>query len=90
MLFKIVVAYLIVINLCSFIMMRLDKGYARASKRRIPEKTFVMISVFGGAVGVILGTYAFRHKTKHLKFTVFIPFILIVELVICYFVGKAI
>ncbi len=36
--------------------------------------------------GDLLGMWIFRHKTKHLKFVIGMPFILIIQLVITYII----
>jgi uncharacterized membrane protein YsdA (DUF1294 family) len=39
-------------------------------------------AIFGGSIGCLLGMAAWRHKTKHLKFTLGIPLILAVQILI--------
>lgn len=41
---------------------------------------------FGGSVGFIVGMKIFSHKTKHLKFTVGVPLVLLIQVIIGYFV----
>ncbi len=72
-------AYLAVVNLDGFIMMGADKARARRGARRIPEASIFLVACLGGALGVLLGMYAFRHKTLHTSFTVGIPLILFFE-----------
>ena len=38
-----------------------------------------------GSVGALLGMYLFRHKTKHRKFQIGIPVILLVQVGLLYF-----
>lgn len=85
--FKIVLAYLFIINLLGFFIMLIDKQRAIHKEWRIPEKTLIGISIFGGAIGMLLGMSSFRHKTKHKKFTIGVPFILFMQffLIILYF-----
>lgn len=68
--------------------MGIDKLKAKRGSRRIPENTLFMFTILGGGVGTILGIYIFRHKTKKKKFTVGMPIILIIEvlLFILYFI----
>lgn len=83
--------YLLAINLVCFFAMGIDKYKAKRQKWRIPEKTLLLLAALGGSVGGILGIYAFRHKTRHKKFTVGFPAILIVQvglLILGYFVTK--
>ena len=75
-------AYLVIINAAGFLIMLVDKRKAKKNLWRIPERTIMTIAVSGGSLGVLLGMYTFRHKTKHLKFTIGIPVILAVQ-VIC-------
>lgn len=62
--------------------MGVDKKKAQKEAWRIPEKTFFIISAVGGSLGTWIGMYVFRHKTKHWYFVVFIPLILIAQIVI--------
>ena len=61
------IAYMILLNLIGLITAYSDKCRARLRKWRVPEKRFLMLSLFGGGVGVLAGFYLFRHKTKHAK-----------------------
>lgn len=83
---KYFIFYFIIINIISFILMFLDKRRAIKNKWRISENTLMIVSILGGSIGGILGMYTFRHKTKHLKFKVGIPIILIIQLLILSYV----
>lgn len=85
---KISVTYVLIINLIGFIIMLIDKQRAVHKEWRIPEKTLLGISIFGGAIGMLWGMSIFRHKTKHKKFTIGVPFILLMQicLVIIYYI----
>ena len=72
--------YLLLINAAAFILMLVDKRKARKNRWRIPERTLILSAAFGGSIGALLGMYTFRHKTKHLKFTLGIPAILIAQI----------
>ena len=79
---------LIALNLLSFTLFGLDKGFAKRHTRRIPEKTLLWAAALGGSVGALLGMLLFRHKTRHLKFTLGIPAILAAELLLWYFLPR--
>lgn len=68
--------------------MKLDKNYAIKNQYRISEKTFFTISFFLGSVGVYAGMYAFRHKTKHLNFTVMVPVLFVLNILTVYYIFK--
>lgn len=78
--------YLIFINIISFLSMFIDKKKAIKRKWRIKESTLFLLSFIGGSLGVLLGIYSFRHKTKHIKFTLGIPLILIVQVSLFFFI----
>jgi uncharacterized membrane protein YsdA (DUF1294 family) len=48
--------------------MGFDKISARANFERVPEMWFFLISLAGGFIGVILGMFVFRHKTRKATF----------------------
>lgn len=74
--------YLILINAVAFLLMLVDKQKARKNLWRIPERTLFLSALLGGSVGALLGMYTFRHKTRHLSFTLGMPAILIGQLIL--------
>ncbi len=83
---KYVLIYFLAINIIGFLAMGIDKYKAKKGYWRIPEGTLLMITLLGGGIGTFTGMYLFRHKTKKLKFTVGIPTILIIEIIIICFI----
>lgn len=79
--------YLTIINAVGFAFMLVDKRRARQKRWRIPESTLMGIAAIGGSVGSLLGMYLFRHKTKHPKFTVGIPVILLLQIAAAVAIG---
>ena len=73
------IAYLILMNACACILMLTDKQRAKKKHWRIPEVTLLGSALLGGSVGALVGMYLFRHKTRHLKFTLGIPVILVLQ-----------
>ena len=82
------ILYFLTINALGFLLMLADKHRARKNRWRIPEATLMGVAVLGGSIGSLIGMYTARHKTKHPKFTVGIPLILIVQLTAAYFVYR--
>lgn len=76
---QITTTYLVLVNAAAFALMLADKQKARKGAWRIPEATLLGMALIGGSVGAIAGMYAFRHKTRHMKFTVGLPLILAVQ-----------
>lgn len=85
---ELLIVAVIVFNLIAFAMMGIDKYKAIHNKWRIPEKTLFISALPFSALGANLGMQVFRHKTKHLKFVIGMPAILIVQivLVLVYFI----
>lgn len=79
-----VLLYLIIINAAGFLLMLADKRNAWQDVWRIPETALIGTAAMGGSIGVLTGMYLVRHKTRHLKFAIGIPFILIVQLVLVF------
>ena len=79
---KNILIYLLMINLIGFFMMWSDKRRAKKGAWRIPEQTLFIVTALGGGLGTIAGMYTFRHKTKKLKFTIGLPAILILEIIL--------
>ena len=82
---KFLIAYLVIINATGFLFMLIDKRKAQKNLWRIPERTLLGIAICGGSLGTLLGMNAFRHKTKHLKFSLGVPLILAVHILIAVF-----
>lgn len=89
MILNCMIIYLIVINLFGLILMAIDKSKAVRHRWRIPEKTLFLVAIIGGSVGVWIGMYACRHKTKHASFVVGVPVILILQIVLICMIEKS-
>lgn len=76
------IIYLLIINLAALIVMATDKKRAVSKLRRVPESVLLTISFIGGSIGALLGMLIFRHKTRHLKFTLQLPLFLILHIAI--------
>lgn len=75
-------AYLIAVNLIAFGMTVLDKASAKRGGRRVPERTLLWIAVLGGTPGMLLTMCVIRHKTRHPKFMVGLPLLLVAQAVL--------
>lgn len=73
--------YFAAISLVAVIFTCYDK-YAskKLPDRRTPESTLLFISILGGSVVMLATMLAIRHKTKHKKFMIGIPVIIILQL----------
>jgi len=76
------ITYIIIINIIGLLTMGMDKLKARRRKRRIPERTLFLIALLFGSVGILIGMYLFHHKTRKLRFSIGIPVIMVVQLLL--------
>lgn len=83
---QLILLYLLIINAIGFLLMLVDKLKTRKNLWRIPEATLMTAAALGGSIGAIAGMYTFRHKTKHLKFTIGIPLILIAQIALAVWI----
>ncbi|QNF30799.1 DUF1294 domain-containing protein [Metabacillus sp. KUDC1714] len=79
---KYIIIYCLLINVISFIFMRVDKIRAKRGEWRIKEATLWWLAIVGGAVGGFAGMRVYRHKTKHTSFKIGFPVISILQLIL--------
>lgn len=82
---KPLLVYLFIINAVGFAVMLADKYKAKKNLWRIPEATLLGIAIVGGSIGVYAGMRLFRHKTLHPKFSIGVPIILAIQIILCVF-----
>jgi len=82
----VILCYLIAINAVTFIFFGIDKWKAVHGKWRISEAMLLGLAVLGGSIGAWLGMMAWRHKTKHKKFQLGVPFIMIMQIVLFVYI----
>lgn len=82
MVLKAVIIYLAAINVITFIMFGADKARAAKGRWRISESALILAALLGGSLGALAGMRIFHHKTKHRKFTIGIPVILALQIIL--------
>ena len=81
-----IVAYLAFISFFAIGMTLYDKRAARKGSWRVKEQTLLFVSILGGSVVMFFTMCGIRHKTKHSKFMVGIPIIIILQIAAVVFV----
>ena len=82
---KLILPYLLIINAAAFLLMLIDKLCAKKRKRRIPEFFLFASAIIGGSLGAWCGMQFLHHKTRHKKFTLGIPTIIGIQVLIAVF-----
>lgn len=76
----VVTAYLVVVNLSTFVMFGWDKRCARLSHERIPEKRLLMAAALGGTFGAKAGQRWYRHKTYKQPFGMYLNMVVALQI----------
>lgn len=80
--------YLIFINILALIFTVSDKRRAIKHKMRISEFTLMLISALGGSVTMLVTMLIIRHKTRHIKFMLGIPLIILIQLICAFLIWR--
>ncbi len=83
--FVLILAYYIILNVIMVYFMRYDKNASMKKKWRVPEKRFFTIALLGGGFLGLCSMKWFRHKTKHISFTVIYTLSSLIHIGILYF-----
>ena len=76
---KYLLIYFAIISLIAVFVTIHDKRAAKKHRPRTKENTMLLISVLGGSLVMLVVMRLIRHKTKHMKFMIGIPFIIILQ-----------
>ena len=78
---SIFLAYIAIMSIISIIVCIYDKKISKKNRveLRTPEKTLLLLSALGGSVAMYITMLIIRHKTKHFKFMVGIPVIMVLQ-----------
>ncbi len=78
---SIFLAYILIISIISIVVCIYDKKVSKKNRveLRTPEKTLMLLSALGGSIAMFVTMQMIRHKTKHIKFMVGIPVIIVLQ-----------
>jgi uncharacterized membrane protein YsdA (DUF1294 family) len=83
-------AWLLAVNLVTFLTYGYDKGIAGSSRMRVPERVLLLLALAGGSPAALLGMRLFHHKTVKSSFQHKFWLVLLVQavLLIIYFLWR--
>ncbi len=79
---KLIIAYLALISILAAVITIIDKINAKTDSRRIPEDFLLTLGLLGGALSEYITMKLIRHKTRHNKFMVGLPVLLLIQITI--------
>jgi uncharacterized membrane protein YsdA (DUF1294 family) len=84
---EIILIYFLVISLFSILFTVYDKrASVKKPDRRVPEAKLILLSLLGGSLAMYITMQSIRHKTRHIKFMLGIPLIMILQIAAVYLV----
>ena len=73
-------SYLLLINALGMLLMIVDKSRARKRLSRISEINLFTVAFLGGSFGILFTMIVIRHKTRHKKFSIGLPLIIVCQI----------
>lgn len=86
--YAVTICYIVIVSIISVIVTAKDKIRAINSGRRTPEATLLLLSALGGSVMMLIMMLLIRHKTKHKKFMIGIPIIIILQVIVIFYLAS--
>ncbi len=74
--------YILIWNIFVALIYATDKLLAKNRKRRISEKFLLLVTFFMGGAGGMFGMIFFNHKTSKMKFRIFVPFAVVINIIL--------
>lgn len=79
---KIFYIYILIISIVTVVLTVYDKIAAKKRHFRISEATLMLCGAFGGAVAELITMLIIRHKTRHIKFMLGLPLIILAQVIL--------
>jgi len=80
-----ILGFLVVINFITFLIMLIDKNKSiKTGAERISEGMMFFMATIFGSIGIYLGMFVFRHKTRKWYFLIGIPLLILENITFLY------
>lgn len=86
---KSLIVYLVIINFIAFAAFAVDKIAAIEDRSRIRNVTLLGLAFIGGSLGALFAMYLFNHKTLKDYYTVGVPLIIIMQVIVLFYTMNA-
>lgn len=77
---RVLPVYYLVLGLISIFITVWDKSAARRQAWRVPERTLMLLGLIGGALPMYCAMQVIRHKTRHKKFMIGLPLMILLHI----------
>lgn len=84
----VIICYVVIVSIFAVIITAKDKIRAIKGGRRTPEATLLLLAALGGSLMMLVMMMLIRHKTKHKKFMIGIPIIIVLQVMAIYYLAK--
>jgi len=78
-LLRLAIIYLVIINICTFLVFLWDKVRAQKGEWRVKESTILLMAALGGTPAAFISRAIFRHKTRKQPFGYFLIAIAVIQ-----------
>lgn len=83
------IIYILIISIISILLTIYDKIASKKFKRnRIRENVLLFIAFIGGSLSMYITMRLIKHKTRHKKFMISLPIIIICQLFIIFYIFR--
>lgn len=79
---NIIIKYFLIINICVFILIGLDKFCEKNTNFKISDQLIFLLGFLGGALGGLCGMYIFNHHTDKRRFHIVFIFEIVIHIVL--------
>ena len=74
-----VLLYVLVVSVVSMVLTFIDKRLAQRDMYRLKEDTLMLWAGLGGATAMLVAMLCLRHKTRHVKFMLGLPIMIVIQ-----------
>lgn len=75
---------LLIVSALAVLVTVYDKLVAGKKRSRVPEQTLFLLAILGGSAAMYLTMLLIRHKTKHKRFMLGLPLIILLHIALWY------
>lgn len=84
-----ILVYLLTINILAIFLTTYDKIASKKFRRkRIRENVLLLVGILGASLSMYLTMHLIHHKTKHKKFMLGLPLIIIIHVIALFLIFK--